>query len=135
MVALFSEGWVEELGGLWNTDEKMLKHLRNADFRSTIGYGFKGEVAPRVFLQVDQGQVVRTGLWDGEIMNWDLRANPASWQKWIRNGFGVQRLGAAVVTGELKFEIGDYRRMVSKVSLSVPFLRHFELMQQIRTEF
>jgi hypothetical protein len=135
MVALFSEGWAEELGELWNTDTKMMKHLRNADFSSIIGYGFKGEAAPRVYLQVEHGQVVRAGPWDGELMNWDLRADPASWKKWIQSGFGLPRLGAAVATGELKFETGDYRIMVSKVSLSVPFLRHFELMQQIRTEF
>jgi hypothetical protein len=132
---LFSESWIAQLGHLWNTDEKMLKHLRGVDFNAVVGYGFKGEEAPRVYLEVSRGQVVHTGVWDGLSCNWDLRADLASWEKWIRKGFGLQRLGAAVVSGELQFFAGDYRQMVSRVSLSVPFLRHFELMQAIGTEF
>jgi hypothetical protein len=132
---LFSENWIAQLGQLWNTDEKMLKHLRGVDFNALVGYGYKDEEAPRAYLEVSGGQVVETGLWNGEPLNWDLRADLASWEKWIKNGFGLQRLGAAVVTGELKFVAGDYRKMVSKVHLSIPFLRHFELMQGIGTEF
>lgn len=134
MAKLFSDAWMQAFGELWNHDPKMLRNLAGVDFYSHIGYGFRDEDNPRGYLYVDHGKVVTAATWNGEELNWDLRAAPASWKKWIADGFGLQRLGAAVVSGELVFRKGDYRQMVHNVRLSVPFLRHFELMQDIKTE-
>ncbi len=126
---------MEELASYWNSDAKMTKNLEKADFYAYIGYGFTGEENPRGFIYVDGGKVVTEGVWGGEELNWDIRASRESWKKWFKEGFGLLRLGKAVTSGEMKFEKGDYRQMVSNVKLSVPFLRHLELMAEIKTDF
>lgn len=132
---LFSREWMAELAVLWNSDPKMIKNLSKIDFYSRIGYGFIGEDKPLGYIFVDGGRVILEGAWDGEELNWDLRASRDSWEKWLKEGFGLIRLGKAVTTGELVFEKGDYRQMVSNVRLSIPFLRHLELMSDIKTDF
>ncbi|MFV1996631.1 MAG: SCP-2 sterol transfer family protein [Acidiferrobacterales bacterium] len=132
---LFSKKWMVELAKLWNSDPKMTRNLAKVDFCSLIGYGFTGEENPRGYIFVDGGKVVSEGTWDGEELNWDLRASRESWKKWLQEGFGLVRLGKAVTSGELKFEKGDYRQMVSNIKLSVPFLRHLELMSEIKTDY
>jgi hypothetical protein len=132
---LFSEPWIKKLQQLWNEDPKMLKNLQKIDFYSYIGYGLKGEEHPRAFIYVDNGKVVEASEWDGEALNWDLRADRGSWENWLKEGFGLAHLGKAVTTGELVFVSGDYRQMVRNVRLSLPFLRHFELMAKIKTDY
>lgn len=132
---LFSGKWMVELAELWNSDLKMTRNLSKVDFYSHIGYGFTGEENPRGFIYVDGGKVVSEGVWDGEELNWDLRASRESWKKWLKDGFGLVRLGKAITSGELVFEKGDYRQMVSNIKLSVPFLRHLELMSEIKTDY
>lgn len=120
---------------LWNTDSKMTSNLVKVYFYSYIGYGFDGEENPRGFIFVNEGKVITEGVWNGEELNWDLRASRESWKKWMKEGFGLLRLGKAITSGELKFNKGDYRQMVSNVKLSVPFLRHLELMREIKTDY
>lgn len=135
MAQLFSVEWMEALGQLWNKDEKMLKNLENVHFDSVVGYGYKDESKPRGVLVVREGRVVHGGAYTNQDLNWDLRADITSWENWLKKGFGLARLGSAVTSGELKFVTGDYRQMIKNVRLSVPFLRHLDLMQQIKTEF
>ena len=132
---LFSDPWMNKLQQLWNEDPKMLKHLGKVDFYSYIGYGLKGEEHPRGFIYVDNGKVIEAAEWDGESLNWDLRADKGSWEKWFKEGFGLAGLGKAVASGELVFVSGDYRQMVRNLNLSVPFLRHLELMAKIKTDY
>jgi hypothetical protein len=132
---LFTGPWMKKLQQLWNDDAKMRKNLARADFYSYIGYGFKDEEHPRGFIYVDNGRIIDAGEWDGEQLNWDLRADHQHWEKWLNEGFGLVHLGKAVAAGELVFVSGDYRQMVRNVKLSVPFLRHFELMGEIKTDY
>jgi len=135
MPQLFSDAWMEALGKAWNSDPKMLENLQKVQFDSAIGYGYKDESKPRGVLVVKDGKVVHGGAFTDQELNWDLRADLSSWENWIKNGFGLARLGKATTSGELKFVTGDYRQMVKNIRLSVPFLRHFDLMQELSTEF
>lgn len=135
MALLFSDAWMDALGKAWNRDEKMLSNLEKADFNSIIGYGYKDEARPRGVLIVNSGKVVHGGAYTDQELNWDLRADLKSWESWIKSGFGLAKLGKATTSGELQFAIGDYRQMVRNIKLSVPFLRHFDLMQSLTTEF
>lgn len=135
MAKLFSEDWMEALGKAWNKDPKMIENLKKVEFDSVIGYGYKDESSPRGVLVVKGGKVVHGGAYTDQELNWDLRADLPSWESWIKNGFGLARLGKATTSGELKFAVGDYRQMVRNIKLSVPFLRHFDLMQTLDTEF
>lgn len=135
MAKLFSGDWMRELSAAWNADKEITSKLANAHFHATIGYGFLGEDTPRGVMIVDSGRVVAAGKYDRQDLNWDLRADPQDWQRWIVNGFGLTNLGTAVALGKLKFVEGDYRNMVRNPTLAGPFLRHFELMGRIKTEY
>lgn len=135
MSDLFSNAWMEALGKAWNADESMTKNLEKAEFDSSVGYGYKDESTPRGVLIIHQGRVVHAGEYTNQELNWDLRADLERWKFWIENGFGLARLGTAVSKGDLKFVKGDYRQMVRNIRLSVPFLRHFDLMQSLETTF
>jgi len=135
MAQLFSDAWMAALGDAWNKDPKMIQNLEKVSFDSTIGYGYKDEPSPRGVLVVKGGKVVHGGKFSGQDLNWDLRADLASWQNWLTKGFGLARLGKATTSGELKFFSGDYRQMVKNIKLSVPFLRHLDLMGELDTEF
>lgn len=135
MTDLFSNTWMEELGKAWNNEPKITEPLSKAKFSSNIGYGFIGESQPRAVLVIVDGTIARAGDYQGEKLDWDLRADISNWQKWISKGFGLTSLGPAVATKALQFEVGDYRQMIRNPALSRPFLRHFELMNQIKTNF
>ena len=135
MAQLFSDAWMNALGSAWNKDAKMTQNLEKVHFDSNIGYGYKDEEKPRAVLVVRDGKVVHAGAYTDQELNWDLRADLASWQNWLTTGFGLARLGKATTTGELKFVTGDYRQMVKNIKLSVPFLRHLDLMGELETEF
>ena len=135
MARLFSDAWMNALGSAWNKDAKMTQNLEKVHFDSNIGYGYKDEEKPRAVLVVRDGKVVHAGAYTDQELNWDLRADLASWENWLTTGFGLARLGKATTTGELKFVTGDYRQMVKNIKLSVPFLRHLDLMGELETEF
>ncbi len=133
MGELFSHDWMQELQRNWNADPDIVNPLRTAGFSASIAYGFKGSEMPQGVLVIENGRVVKAGSYvDGQV-DWDLRADPDHWRKWIDEGFGLTKLGPAVATGALQFEKGNYRQMIRNPSLSHPFLHHFKLMSEIKT--
>jgi len=134
MPALFSAEWTKELAQLWNADKQMLEDLGKISFDSTIGFGFINETNPRAVLHVRKGKVEEVAGFQGEPLEWDLRAASSDWRTWLREGFGLPKLGVATATGKLKFLHGNYRQMVRTPSMARPFLRVFELMGQIKID-
>ena len=135
MSELFSESWIQSLGDAWNNDPQIVEPLNKAGFSSKISYGFIGEKNPRCLLDIVNGKIVNASLYNNETIDWDLRADPHNWEKWITKGFGLTKLGPAVATRALQFAQGDYRQMIRNPLLSRPFLRHFVLMTQLNTAF
>lgn len=131
MGELFSARWMLALQQKWNADPDIVKPLRTAGFCARIAYGFKDSDTPRGILVIENGEVVEAGTYVDGPLDWDLRADPANWQKWIDEGFGLTKLGPAVATGALQFARGNYRQMIRNPSLSHPFLHHFKLMSEI----
>lgn len=128
---MFSQNWMQHLQQHWNSSSDIVTPLQGAGFSARIGYGFKSEPEPRGILVIENGHAIESGIYDGTILDWDLRATPEKWSEWIDGGFGLSKLGPAVATGALQFVTGDYRRMIRNLSLSNPFLHHFELMSRI----
>lgn len=120
---------------LWNADTKFTGTLEKTGFNALIGYGFPGDGVPTGILAVQQGKVIRSGLYQGEALDWDLRADPESWKDWLENGLGMERFGFVIARGKLKFKQGDFRSMLKNPSLGGAFLRSFELMGQVGTEW
>ncbi len=131
MSELFSAPWMNRLKEQWNASSEITGPLGSAGFKARIAYGFKGEDEPRGMLVIENGQVASAGGYDGQPLDWDLRATPEKWAEWIERGFGLMKLGPAVATGALQFAQGNYRQMIRNPSLANPFLKHFELMQAI----
>lgn len=131
MGELFSSGWMKALQNKWNADPEIVNPLRVAGFSARIAYGFKGNDIPTGILVIENGTAVEAGTYTDGPLDWDLRAEPANWQKWIKEGFGLTKLGPAVATGALQFAKGNYRQMIRNPALSHPFLHHFKLMSEL----
>ena len=135
MAKLFSDEWMNEFAELWNADEEMIENLNQAGFTACIGFGCKGDDTPRGVVEVMNGRIAYAGSFSNHELDWDMRAEPVDWKEWISNGFGLDKLGISVSSGKLEFSTGDYRQMIRNPNLAKPFLRHFELMSQLKTDY
>ena len=131
MAALFSDDWMVDFGNAWNEDKDLGDALAKIGFNSVIGYGFEGEDKPRGVITVENGYVVGAGAFNGESLNWDLRASPEDWEKWCRKGLGMVSLGMAYTTGKLKFKVGDYGAMIKNPAMAGPFIKSFTVMGRV----
>lgn len=128
MAALFSDDWMTDFGNVWNDDPELGDALAKISFNSVIGYGFDGEDAPRGAITVENGYVVQAGAYANQALNWDLRASPADWEKWLTKGIGMMALGIAYASGKMKFKVGDYGAMVKNPAMAGPFIKSFAAM-------
>jgi hypothetical protein len=131
MAALFSDDWMVDFGNAWNDEKDLGDALAKIGFNSAIGYGFQGEDKPRGVIKVENGYVVSAGAYNGEAMNWDLRASPDDWEKWCQKGIGMVSLGMAYTTGKLKFQVGDYGAMIKNPAMAGPFIKSFSVMGKV----
>lgn len=132
---LFSDSWMQELAKFWNSDQTIEKALAGQKFDAKIGYGFTHALSPAGILIIRHNKVQDAGLYQAQSLDWDLRAEVEDWQSWLEEGLGLARLGFAVAHNKLQFKTGDYRQMLRTPTLATAFLRSFELMGHITTEF
>ena len=128
MADLFSDAWMKSFGEQWNGEPELSDALAQIGFNSTIGYGFAGDDAPLGVIVVENGKVSSAGAYNGEPLNWDLRASADSWDKWVAKGIGMMGLGTAYATGKLKFNVGDYSAMIKDPRMAGPFIKSFSVM-------
>lgn len=128
MADLFSDEWMKSYMEEWNKEPELCDALAKISFNSTIGYGFDGDDAPTGVIVVENGKAVSAGAYNGETLNWDLRANSDNWTKWVNKGLGMMGLGAAYTTRKLKFEVGDYGAMIKDPRMAGPFIKSFTVM-------
>ena len=131
MAELFSAEWMNRFQEEWNKEPELFEALGNINFTSTIAYGIDGEATPRGVLVVEGGKAVRSGAYNNEPLNWDLRASQENWEKWIAKGIGMMGLGMAYTTRKLKFEVGDYGAMISDPRMAGPFIKTFSVMGKV----
>lgn len=128
----FTQAWVEGFAQKWNADSQMVRPLAETDFCAVLAFGYPGQAAPSVLLDVVQGKVERAGLVNKvaqlPVIDWDLRALPEQWLMWRTKPLTLSSLGVAVQNGQLIFKAGDYRKMIRTPSLANPFLRFFNLL-------
>ena len=80
MAELFSEEWMNNFKEAWNSEPDLADALSKINFESVIGYGFDGEQNPRGVIKVEGGRAVAAGAYNGEELNWDLRASEENWK-------------------------------------------------------
>ena len=132
MAELFSDEWMKAYMQAWNAEPELANALAAINFTSTIAYGFDNQELPSGVLVIENGRAVKAGAYQGEDLNWDLRANRDSWEKWLNKGIGTMGLGMAYTTGKLKFKIGDYMAMVKDPRMAAPFIKSFTVMGQVK---
>ncbi len=130
MSDLFSDDWMKSFMAEWNDEPDLSDALAKIDFKSVIGYGFQGDNAPLGVLVVEDGKATAAGAYNGEEMNWDIRASQAQWDKWISKPPGMMGLGAAFTTGKMKFVVGDYGAMIKDPRMAKPFIKSFSVMSR-----
>lgn len=131
MADLFSDAWMKQYMQEWNNDGELSGALGKIGFNSVIGYGIDGEDAPRGVIKVEGGQAVSAGSYNGEELNWDLRATEDNWKKWMVKPPGMMGLGASYASRKLKFVIGDYSAMIKDPRMAGPFIKTFSVMGRI----
>lgn len=131
MAELFSPEWMNRFMEEWNNEPELSDALAKIEFNSNIGYGFDGEDAPRGLLVVENGKAVSAGAYNGETLNWDLRATADNWQKWAQKPPGMMGLGMAYTSRKLKFVVGDYGAMVKDPRMAGPFIKSFAVMGRV----
>lgn len=131
MAELFSAEWMQGFQQAWNDEPELSGALAEIGFNSTIGYGFEGEDKPRGVLVVENGKAVSAGAYNGETLNWDLRAKEDTWNKFIAKGVSMMSLGSAYMTGKLKFAVGDYKAMAKDPRMAGPFVKSFSVMGRV----
>ena len=128
MADLFSEEWMQSFKEQWNGEPELSDALAKIDFNSVIAYGFPGENTPRGVITIEKGKATAAGAYNGEKMNWDLRASEDQWTKWMSKPPGMMGLGAAFTTGKIKFVVGDYKGMLKDPRMAGPFIKSFSVM-------
>jgi len=131
MIELFSNEWINKLKDLWNETPEVSDKLAEIKFNATIGCGYKDKENPACVFVVENGKAVSAGLYNGEELDWDMRATRENWEKWAKKPLTLTSIGLAVATGKLKFEKGDFASMIKNPSMAGPFVKSFALMAQI----
>lgn len=132
MAELFSDAWMKAFGEAWNAEPELGGALEKIGFNSNVAYGFDGEPKPRGVLVVQNGKVTHAGAYNGESLNWDMRASPESWATWMQKGLSMMGLGVAYTTRKIKFEVGDYKAMVKDPRMTGPFIKSFTVMGRVK---
>jgi putative sterol carrier protein len=130
MAELFSEEWMTRYMDEWNKEPELSDALARISFNSNIAYGFIEDDKPKGVLVVENGKVSKGGLYNGEELNWDLRASRENWEK-FKKGMGMAGLGMAYMGGKLKFKIGDYTAMIKDPRMASPFVKSFTVMGRV----
>lgn len=131
MAELFADDWMKGFQEAWNNEPELSDALEKIGFTSTIAYGFEDQEAPAGVLVIENGKAVSAGAYDGQELNWDLRAKPENWQSWVEKGIGMVGLGMAYTTGKLKFKVGDYKSMAKDPRMAGPFIKSFSVMGRV----
>ena len=133
MADLFSDAWMKSYMDEWNKEPELSGKLKDINFSSNIAYGLVNEDKPRGVLVIEEGFATNAKPYnDDDELNWDLRASEENWNKWIEKGLGMASLGAAYVSGKLKFKTGDYKAMIKDPRMAGPFVKSFTVMGRVK---
>lgn len=131
MADLFSPEWMQAFGQQWNAEPELADALAKIHFNSVIGYGFEEDTQPKGVLTVQEGRVVAAGAYDGQKLNWDLRADRDHWQQWKTKGLNMMGLSMAYMSRKLQFRVGDYTAMIKDPRMAGPFIKSFSVMSRV----
>ncbi|MCG7947796.1 MAG: SCP-2 sterol transfer family protein, partial [Candidatus Thiodiazotropha taylori] len=115
----------------WNAEPELSDALSQIGFNSVIGYGLDGDDAPKGVLTVENGKAVSGEAFNGQTLNWDIRASEDQWRKWMAKPPGMMGLGMAFTSRKMKFVVGDYSSMIKDPRMAGPFIKSFSVMGRV----
>jgi len=130
-MSMFTDDWMKQYAEAWNKEPGLADALEQINFNSVIGYGIDKDDAPLGYIDVQNGKVVDSGCYDGQELNWDIRASEDNWHKFSKKPPGMVGLGLAYTTKKLKFSKGDYGAMIKDPRMAGPFIKSFGVMGKI----
>jgi hypothetical protein len=133
MADLFSPAWMQAFGEQWNAEPELANSLAKIHFNSVIGYGFEHDPNPTGVITVEAGRVVSAGAYNGQKLNWDLRADRDRWEHWKTKGLNMMGLSMAYMSRKLQFRVGDYTAMIKDPRMAKPFIKSFSVMERVET--
>lgn len=131
MSELFNEQWMKKYQSEWNKDPELVTALEAINFNSIIGYGFPDEITPRGCIIVENGLIIDAGSYNGQDLNWDLRAKQNHWNEWLNREVGKAGFSLAYTTGKLKFIEGDFKTIYKDQGMTRPFIKSFSAMGRV----
>lgn len=131
MSRLFNESWMKRFQSEWNKESQLSDNTKSPCCNLTIGYGFPEEGAPRGCVVVKNGKVTEAGLYQGQTLDWDLRAKELHWTDWLNREVGSTSIGLAYTTGKLKFVSGDYRQIIKDPKIKQSIIKGFSIMGRL----
>ncbi|QFS50196.1 SCP-2 sterol transfer family protein [Nostoc sphaeroides] len=131
MADLFSAEWMQGFAKEWNAEPELADALAKIHFNSAIAYGFVDDPNPMGVLIVQEGRVVSAGSYEGQNLNWDLRADRDHWQQWKTKGLNMMGLGMAYMSRKLQFRVGDYTAMIQDPRMAKPFIKSFSVIGRV----
>jgi hypothetical protein len=131
MAELFSDEWMKKFKDTWNTHSDVMEGLAPTGCQCYIGYGYQGEDTPRGYIAVESGTAMEAGAFEGQELNWDMRAKKETWDKWMQKPPGMMGLGTAVASGKMKFSTGDFKQMAKDPAMAKPFIKTFAIMSEV----
>jgi hypothetical protein len=131
MADLFSPEWMQAFADQWNAEPELADALAKIQFDSVIGYGFEADPNPTGVLTVQAGKVVSAGTYEGQKLNWDLRADRDHWRQWKTQGLNMMGLSLAYITRKLQFRVGDYTAMMKDPRMAGPFIKSFAVIGRV----
>ncbi|MBD2356035.1 SCP-2 sterol transfer family protein [Tolypothrix sp. FACHB-123] len=131
MTELFSSEWMQAYAEKWNQEPELADALKQIHFSSVIGYGFEDEPEPRGVLTIIDGKAIHAETYNGQKLNWDLRADKDHWQQWVTKGLNMMGLSMAYMSRKLQFRVGDYLAMIKDPRMAGPFIKSFSVMGKV----
>ncbi|KAF0118517.1 MAG: hypothetical protein FD149_656 [Rhodospirillaceae bacterium] len=131
MAELFSSDWMSKFASAWNAEPALGAELAKIGFNTSIAYGFLDEEKPRGILVIENGHAKEGVAYEGQTVNWDLRASREDWTKWGKKPPGLMGLGMAYTSRKLRFKIGDYGAVIKDPRMAGPFIKSFEVMGRV----
>lgn len=115
----------------WNGESELIKPLEKARFSKIIGYGFIKEDKPMVYISVENGKILSTGLYLDQKLDLDIRCEKSQWKKWIKQPPGMISMGMAFAAGKIKLKKGDYKAILKDNRVGAAFIHSFSVMAKV----
>jgi len=126
MPKFLSEEWIKAYAEEWNKNEKLKDGLKK--FNATIKYYIEGSDQPPVYVKVEKGKVVESGLAPDMKYDFEMWATPEDWKILATGEMGPK---AAMLTKKLKFK----GSMITAMKYMGPFEESLKMMSKIPTEW